>query len=142
MKPTTSFRGFQSSVATLGIALAGCADPAPTPHELGIAKIERTESPTELTLVGVDAQGGEIARVHLRLGLVDMSSEDRGVLDGREMTAEVLGKLATHQSAGRGTPAGGRARETWQLFQRCGQFVRERNTVILSGSCTKFAGEP
>jgi len=103
-----------SSRGTLTLALlvtGACADQGgaartlPGNEELGIAEFQLTESPTNTTLVGVDENGHEVARldlVHGRFTLTGSFREDYTTpdVDGRQLAIVVRGEKLHWETAG------------------------------------------
>jgi hypothetical protein len=68
------------------MVVAGCSGQGSTPE---MKDVEITETATELNIVGRDAAKVEMGRLNLKLGRFTMTVDDRGEVDGRQMTVEV-----------------------------------------------------
>jgi hypothetical protein len=84
------------------------AEPAPTlssgARSLGIATLDVNDSADRLSIRGLDADGATVAQLDLAVGpfLMTLDDQPRQVV-GRQLTVEVLGKTAKHESEGLAT---------------------------------------
>jgi hypothetical protein len=75
--------------------------PSDEARNLGIASYVTRATIGHLEINGLDAQGQVLAELELTVGPFVMKTDDRGAVDGRQLKVTVLGKTATHESAGR-----------------------------------------
>src|SRR3954453_18780657 len=91
----------------LSLFAVGCGttDPAPTissgAHALGIETFDIQQSTDHLLITGLDMDGTKVASVDLKVGSFVMALDEAPrEVTGRQMTVDVLGKIALHESEG------------------------------------------
>src|SRR5262245_6496096 len=97
-------RAFWVGLVVLGI---GCSEPVPSGNAaLGISEFRVEDTPTRTRVVGLDAEGLEVARldlVHGRFALSGIFREEYGVpeVDGRKLDVTIRGEdMMTWETAG------------------------------------------
>lgn len=85
------------TLLVLTLAAAGCSGGAETTREQTAYDVR--ESANQLSIVGRDGQGAEVATLELIVGRFTMQDDGR-VVDGRQLHVRANGKEAVHESEG------------------------------------------
>ena len=98
------------SFTLLGLAVVGCTSgqvPGSSAHgnlKLGVVDFQTTETASELSIVGLDATGQEVARIDVQRGKFTISPDwNEGVaadVVGRKFKLDVQGKTGEYQGVG------------------------------------------
>ncbi|MEO7730915.1 MAG: hypothetical protein ABIY55_08090 [Kofleriaceae bacterium] len=79
---------------------ADAPGPSMAMRDLGVSRFDFVEADTRLVIVARDQSGTILASLELTTGRFYMKDDNRGDVDGRQLTVNAFGKNITHESAG------------------------------------------